>query len=283
MPLLQKRKMRKIEKGWFIDTIAMLCKEINYSLPPFIIKALIKAREEEVEETPREVLSILIENARQAKEKNVPICQDTGSVIVFLEKGNDLEMPFDINACVNDGVRKGYRDGYLRPSIVSSPFERKNTQDNTPAIVHISLVDGQSKLTILAKGAGSENQGTLMMLKPSDKDRLGDIIVDYIKERAPYACPPVIVGIGLGGDMEIASFLAKKALLRECVNENVSIAELERNLFYRINNLGIGPGGLGGRTTAISVNIETYPCHIGSLPLAINIGCYATRYKKILI
>lgn len=281
--MLQKRKMRRIEKEWFIDLVSRLCKEVNYSLPPFIMKALISARERERDERPREVLSILIENARMAKEKCIPICQDTGSIIVFLEKGEDLEMPFDIDVCVNEAVRKGYAEGYLRPSIVSSPFERKNTQDNTPAIVHISFVHGQSNLTIFAKGAGSENQGGLMMLKPSDKEKIKDIIVDYVKERAPYACPPIIVGIGCGGDMEIASLLAKKALLREGVNENLFIAELERDLLYRINRSGIGPGGLGGLTTAICVNIETYPCHIGSFPLAINIGCYATRYKKIFL
>lgn len=281
--MLQKRKMKRIEKQAFVDTISSLCKEVNYSLPLSIVKSLISAREREKEEGPREVLSILIENARMAKEKGMPICQDTGSVIVFLEIGRALEIPFDINSCVNEGVRKGYREGHLRQSIASF-FERKNTEDNTPAIVHISLVDGESlEITLFAKGAGSENQGGLMMLKPSDRERIGDIIVNYVKERSSYACPPVIVGVGCGGDMEMACFLSKKALLRERPNENLFIAELERNLLSRINGLGIGPGGLGGITTALSVNIEEYPCHIGSLPLAINIGCYATRYKKIVL
>jgi len=276
--------VKKIEKEGFVDTISLLCKEANYSLPLHIVKAFIKARENEKDKRPREVLSILIENLRIAREKNIPICQDTGSVVVFLEIGRELEIDFDIDSCINEGVRKGYKEGYLRQSIVNCPFERINTGDNTPAIVHTSLVQGSSlKITLLVKGAGSENQGGLMMLKPSDRDKIGDIIVEYVKERAPYACPPLIVGIGCGGDMEMAGLLSKKALLREGFNENLFIAQLEKNLLSKINNLGIGPAGLGGMTTAISVNIETYPCHIGSLPLAINFGCYAIRYKRIML
>ncbi|MEW6680446.1 MAG: fumarate hydratase [bacterium] len=278
--------MRRIEREKFVEIISSLCKEINYSLPLPIIKALIKARENEKDERPREVLSILIENARIAKEKCVPICQDTGSVIVFLEIGRDLRIDFDINSSVQEGVGRGYKEGYLRQSIVSSPFERKNTGDNTPAIIHINLIDGESlQITLFAKGAGSENQGGLFMLKPSDREKIEDIVVSYVKEKAPYACPPIMVGIGIGGDMEIACLLSKKAILRDIgrFNENLAIAQMEKNLLFKINNLGIGSGGLGGMTTALCVNIEVASCHIGSLPLAINFGCYATRYKRITI
>ncbi|MEW6103404.1 MAG: fumarate hydratase [bacterium] len=278
--------MRRIERQKFVNTISSLCKEINYSLPLSIIKALIKARENEKEKRPREVLSILIENARIAKERNIPICQDTGSVIAFFEIGRGLEIDFDINSSVQEGVGRGYKEGYLRASMVSSPFERKNTGDNTPAIVHIHLIDGEDlKITLFAKGAGSENQGGLMMLKPSDREDIEDIVVDYVKKKAPYSCPPIIVGIGIGGDMEFACLLSKKAILRDIgrFNENLAVAQMEKNLLLRINNLEIGPGGLGGKTTAISVNIELAPCHIGSLPLAINIGCYATRYKEVVL
>ncbi len=282
----QGKRMKKIEREKLVDAIASLCKEVNYSLPSSIIKALISARDNETEKRPGEVLEILIENARIAKERNMPICQDTGSVVVFLDIGRGIEISFDINSSINEGVRKGYKEGYLRPSIVSSPFDRKNTGDNTPAIVHTSLVQGESlKITLLAKGGGSENQGGLFMLRQSDRDKISDIIVDYVKEKAPYACPPIIVGIGCGGDMEIASILSKKALLRERgrFNEDLSIAQLEKDLLYKINNLGIGPGGMGGKTTALALHIEIAPCHIASLPIAINLGCYATRYKEIII
>jgi len=282
--LQQKRKLKKIEKEKFVDTVVLLCKEANYNLPLSIVKALIRARENETDERPREVLSILIENARIAHDKKIPICQDTGVVSVFLEIGRELIIDFDIYSAVQEGVKKGYKEGCLRASIVFSPFNRTNTGDNTPAIVYTEFVNEDNiKILLIAKGAGSENQGGVFMLKPHEQEKIPDIVVDYIKDKAPYACPPIIVGIGIGGDMERSCFLSKKALTREFLNPDKEIAELENSLLSRINRLGIGPGGLSGKTTALAVRIETHPCHIGSLPMAINIGCYATRYKKAIL
>ena len=239
----------------------------------------------ETEKTPlgKQILSQLNENMKIAQEEQIPICQDTGMAVVFLNIGQDLHIEgMDLHDAVNEGVRQGYREGYLRKSVVKDPLIRENTKDNTPAIVHIDIVSGD-KLEILVapKGFGSENMSRVFMLKPADgAEGVRKSVLEAVKDAGPNACPPMVVGVGLGGSFEKAAFLAKKALTRNLDqrSEKEHIRILEEELLQEINQLGIGPGGLGGSTTALGVNIETYPTHIAGMPLAVNICCHVNRH-----
>jgi fumarate hydratase subunit alpha len=275
--------MREIDSSHITEKIASFVQKVNYSLPDDILSCLISAKDDETNKRAKEVLSILIENSRIAEEKQIPICQDTGLCLFFVEVGEDIRSK-GLYPAINSGVRKGYIEGYLRMSMVGSPLMRKNTEDNTPAIIHTEITPGDSlKIQLLIRGGGSENMSLLKMLRPTEKEEaITDIILAHIKEKAAFACPPLFIGIGLGGDSAKALLLSKKAVIRGLLrNQNERIARLEESLLEKINNLGIGPAGLGGKTTALAVNIEEYPTHIGLLPLALTLSCCATRYGEI--
>jgi fumarate hydratase subunit alpha len=245
------------------------------------------ARESEESEIGQEILQQLIENAEIAGREQVPMCQDTGYTVVFLEIGQDLHIEGNLEDAVNEGVRLGYGEGYLRSSIVEHPFRRKNTGDNTPAVIHIELVPGDALRMIVApKGGGSENMSKIKMLKPADgKTGAMEFVLQCVREAGPNPCPPIIVGVGIGGTFEKSAYLAKKALLRELgvPHPDPEIAEMEQELLRRVNHMGIGPAGLGGITTALAVHIEIYPCHIAGLPVAVNLNCHAARHKEVVL
>jgi fumarate hydratase subunit alpha len=243
-----------------------------------------------VEESPagKEILEMLLENARIARDEMIPICQDTGFSVVFLEVGQDVHfVGGDINEAVADGIRRGYTEGFLRKSILSDPIKRVNTGDNTPAVVHLSIVPGEKvKVTLAPKGGGSENMSGVKMLKPSDGiEGVKNFVVERVDAAGGNPCPPIVVGVGIGGTFEKCAFLAKKALLRPLGSRHADpfYAGVEEELLRRINATGIGPQGLGGRVTALDVHIETYPCHIASLPAAVNINCHASRHGHRVI
>ncbi len=277
--------MRRITTKRIRDVVAQLCIQANYQLPKEVIQALTKARKRESSSLGRESLNQLIKNARIAKKGIYPLCQDTGMVEVFLEIGEEIKVE-DLKEAIQEGVRKGYREGYLRKSIVD-PLNRKNTQDNTPAIIHTRLVRGKrAKITIFIKGFGSENVSATRMLLPSGgKEGIVDFVLEKVREAGAAPCPPVIVGVGIGGTLEKSSLLAKEALLRPLGKHHPKkeIRSLERKLLKKINELGIGPSGLGGRITCLAVHIETFPTHIAGLPVAINISCHALRYARKII
>ena len=242
------------------------------------------------EESPvgREIFSQLVENAEIARAEQVPMCQDTGFAVVFVELGQDAHITGGpLNDAINAGVAKGYTEGYLRKSIVGHPLERKNTGNNTPAIIHTEIVPGDRlKITIAPKGGGSENMSGVRMLKPSDGiEGVKKFVVELVKSAGSNPCPPIIVGVGIGGTMDKAAVLSKKALLRRIGehNPNPQDAELEKELLRLVNNTGVGPAGLGGRITALAVNVETFPCHIASLPVAVTIQCHAARHKEAIL
>jgi fumarate hydratase subunit alpha len=278
--------MRKIEKAEITDAVASLVQKANYGLPEEILSAIERAKERESGDRAKEVLSILLENTKLAKEKKMPICQDTGVCLFFVEVGEEAKV-CNLYSAIDEGVRRGYREGYLRASVVSSPLYRENTEDNTPAVIYTEFTSGDRlKLTLLIRGGGVENASLLRMLKPTDtEDVIFDAVIAHIREKAPFSCPPIIVGIGMGGDSSKAILLSKKAILRGVGFENRDrrIAGLEERLLSAINQLGIGPAALGGTTTALSVNIETSPTHIGTLPLAVSLGCCATRYREVIL
>lgn len=279
---------RVIELSRVTETVRDLCLKANYELGEDIIEALKRAGESEDLPRAREVLDCLIQNAAVAKEKSLPICQDTGIVVVFLEIGQEITFTGgSLEEAINEGVRRGYKDGYLRASVVNDPIRRINTGDNTPAVIHSRIVPGNRlKITLMAKGSGSENMSALKMLKPADGwPGAKRFIVEHIREVAPYCCPPLIIGVSLGGTFEQAALLAKISLLREVGHgsEDKTVATLERELLEAINGLNIGPGGLGGKTTALSVNIEAAPCHIAGMPVAVNVGCYAHRHRSAIL
>lgn len=258
-----------------------------YHLGEDVIKALQRGLETETSPTGKDVLKQLLENAQIADEGRFPMCQDTGLAVVFVELGQDVRVVNgDLNEAVHEGVRQGYEEAYLRKS-VCHPFTRKNTGDNTPAIIHIKIVPGERiRLVLAGKGGGSENMSRVMMLKPSDgKEGIIEYVVERVKESGPNPCPPIVVGVGIGGTFERAALLAKEALLRRIgePNSDPELAEMERIILERINNLGIGPAGLGGRTTSLGVSVEMRPCHIASLPVAVNINCHAHRHKEAVI
>lgn len=279
--------MREIDPEVITTSVARLVKEANYFLGEDMVRALKRASEEEESPVGKEIFNQIIKNAKIAAEEEVPICQDTGVVVVFLEVGNEVYIKGDIYQAVNAGVRRGYREGYLRKSMVKSPINRVNTGDNTPAVIHTKIVSGEKlKIIVAPKGGGSENMSIVRMLKPSDGiEGIKEFVLETIREAGANPCPPIIVGIGLGGTLEKAALLAKEALLRplDDSNPDPEVARLEDELLEEINKLGIGPQGLGGIKTALAVKIETFPCHIASLPVAINLNCHVARHKEVII
>jgi fumarate hydratase subunit alpha len=279
--------MREINVGQITRTIAGLCMEANYFLGDDVLAALEKAVAMEESPTGRTILEQLQENANIAATDQVPICQDTGLAVIFLELGQYLHIiGGDLEVAINEGVRQGYEDGYLRKSSCH-PFTRKNIGDNTPAIVHCRIVPGeQLKITIAPKGGGSENMSKVVMLKPADGIvGIKKQVVEWVEQAGGNPCPPTIVGVGIGGTFERAALLAKESLLREVGSHNPDpeLDQLEKELLEEINNLGIGPQGLGGRVTSFAVHVKMLPCHIASLPLAINIQCHAARHKEAVL
>lgn len=279
--------MREITAEKITETVAEMAKDANYNLPKKMLEALKMGRDSEESPIGEEIFSQLIENAEIASREEVPICQDTGFAVVFLEIGEEVKVDGNIYDAVNEGIKRGYKDGYLRKSIVDDPIKRKNTNDNTPAVIHTELVPGdQIKIVIAPKGGGSENMSQIKMLKPSDGiEGIKEFVLKTVKEAGANPCPPIIVGVGIGGTFEKAAYLAKKSLIRSVDDSHPEphIAELEEELLEEVNKLGIGPQGLGGRNTALAVKIEKYPCHIASLPVAVNLNCHAARHKEIII
>lgn len=280
--------MKEIDVSQIIEVVEELCINANYELNSDIMYALEDGCKQEESDTGRRVLCQLVENARTAARERMAICQDTGIAVVFLDIGQDVHITGgSLCEAVNEGVRRGYRKGFLRKSVVSDPIERTNTGDNTPAVIHYDIVQGVSlKITVAPKGFGSENMSAIRMLKPSDGIAgVKDFIIEMVEKAGPNPCPPVIVGVGLGGTMEKAALLSKKALLRpiDRRSTNERIRELEEEMLNRINGLGIGPAGLGGRLTAMAVNIETFPTHIAGLPVALNMSCHVTRHAQAVL
>ncbi len=275
--------MRIIHTEEIISNIRQMCIEANHMLTPDMQKALECAVTDEKSPIGQKVLGQLQDNLQIAQEDTIPICQDTGMAVVFLEIGQDVHFEGgSLTDAINEGVRQGYVDGYLRKSVVKDPLIRENTKDNTPAVIHYDLVPGDKvKITVAPKGFGSENMSRIFMLKPADGiEGVKNAILTAVKDAGPNACPPMVVGVGIGGTFEKCALLAKKALTRP-VNERSSIPyvkELEEEMLATINRLGIGPGGLGGSTTALAVNIDTYPTHIAGLPVAVNICCHVNRH-----
>lgn len=280
--------MRKINKEEIVKTVKKLYMDSVISLPKDAFKALLKAYEQE-EGISKEILSQIVENQRIALEDRIPLCQDTGMAVIFVEWGTEaVYEDGDLLKAFNEGVRLAVKDGYLRASMVDDPvFERKNTKDNTPCIVHFDLVKGDKvKIIVAPKGAGSENMSALRMLKPSEGLKgVKDFVIETVKNAGGNPCPPIIVGVGIGGNLEKSAILAKKAILRKIgePNKNPLYAQLEKELLDEINTLRIGPMGLGGKVTALAVHIEYYPCHIASLPVAVNIQCHSARHKEAVI
>ena len=280
--------LKQIKVDEIIEAVEKLCIGANYDLGEDIMNAFKQSLKEESSPLGREVLERLIENAEIAKDERVPMCQDTGMAVLFVEVGQDLQVVGgSLTEALNEGVRRGYEKGFLRKSVVKDPFERVNTGDNTPAIIHYELVPGDKLEIIVApKGFGSENMGGLKMCKPSEGlEGAMQFVVDTVDRAGGNPCPPIIVGVGAGGTMEKATFLAKKALTRRVGQHNSEerLAEIERELLKRINCLGIGPQGFGGTTTALAVNLEVFPTHIAGMPVAVNINCHATRHQEIIL
>lgn len=278
--------MRDIDVGLITEAVRKLCMDANYHLNDDVLSAMEEGLDKEVSETGKSIISQLIENASIARENNMAICQDTGMTVVFVEIGQEVHITGGLlSEAINEGVRRGYRDGYLRKSVVRDPIHRINTGDNTPAVIHYDVVEGDRlKLIVAPKGFGSENMSAIKMLKPSDGiEGVKEFIVDTVEKAGPNPCPPIVVGVGIGGTMEKAAVLSKKALLRP-LNKRSGIdyvRDLETELLENINDLGIGPAGLGGKLTALAVNIEVFPTHIAGLPVAVNISCHATRHAEV--
>jgi fumarate hydratase subunit alpha len=277
--------MREINVNSIIDLVQKLCVDANYYLNEDIEKALNACLACEESALGKNVIETILENAKIARKEQAPICQDTGMAVVFIELGTEAHIcGGDLEEAVNEGVRLGYEKGYLRKSVVRDPIDRVNTKDNTPAVIHYSINSGDKlKIIVAPKGAGSENMSALKMLKPSDGiDGIKNFVIDTVSRAGPNPCPPILVGVGVGGTMEKCAILSKKALLRPVGTRNADDFwdEIEKELLGKINSLGIGPAGFGGRTTALCVNIETFPTHIAQLPVAVNIGCHVTRHAE---
>ncbi len=276
--------MRTIDVSEITNAVKELCIDANYRLSPDMQKALSKAKEDEKSPLGRKILSQLEDNLKIADSDDIPICQDTGMAVFFINVGQDVHIEGgNLTDAVNEGVRQGYTDGYLRKSVVSDPLIRKNTGDNTPAIIHYDIVPGDNvEITIAPKGFGSENMSRVFMLKPADgEEGVKNAIIQAVKDAGPNACPPMVVGVGIGGTFEKCAILAKKALTREVGthSEIEYIADMEREVLESINKSGIGPGGLGGTVTALAVNINTFATHIAGLPVAVNICCHVNRHR----
>lgn len=279
--------MRQIGYQEIVEAVAKLCEEANFYLGEDVKKAFEKALEEEVSPPGKDVLRQLIQNADLAAQEQVPMCQDTGVAVVFLDLGQEVQVGGGyLYDAINEGVRKGYQEGYLRKSMCH-PFTRKNTGDNTPAVIHTTVVPGDKlQITVAPKGGGSENMSALRMLTPAaGREGVKKFVVETVEKAGPNPCPPVIVGVGIGGNFEEVALLAKKALLRPLgePHPDLEIRTLEQEIFTEVNKLGIGPQGFGGRVTALAVHIEMLPCHIASLPAAVNINCHASRHKSITL
>ncbi len=280
--------MREIHVNEVRDHIKEMCIDANNNLGREVIEAFERSLKLEESPTGRHVLELLIENARVASEEQVPSCQDTGFAVIFAEIGQDVHfVGGSLSDAINEGVRRGYQEGYLRKSIVSDPIERVNTKDNTPAVIHFDLVPGDEvRLAIAPKGGGSENMSALKMLKPADgRQGVIDFVARQVEIAGPNPCPPIILGVGIGGTFEKVAYLAKKALLRPLGTHhpNPFYAEMEKEILKKANDTGIGPQGFGGRVTALAVHIEAYPCHIASFPVAVNINCHASRHSERVI
>lgn len=276
--------MRNISTDLITQSVKEMCIEANYMLSCDVKSKIIDASYSESGEIGKKILEQLKENMDIAEKENIPICQDTGMTVVFLEIGQDVHIEgCSIEEAVNEGIRQGYTEGYLRKSVVGDPILRKNTNDNTPGIIHYEIVPGDKiKITVAPKGFGSENMSRVCMLKPADGiEGVKKAVIETVKLAGPNACPPLVIGVGIGGTFEKCALLAKKALTRDINSHNKIdyVRELEEELLTKINSLGIGPGGLGGNTTALGINIETYPTHIAGLPVAINMCCHVNRHK----
>lgn len=273
--------MRNIDAKVIEDTVARLCIEANLRLPPDVISAIERAEKAEPWDGAKRILSLLGDNVRIASEKTLPVCQDTGMACVFVELGQDVHIEGDFEQAVNNGVRRGYGEGYLRKSVVCDPLRRVNTGDNTPALLTVKLTRGDKmRITVMPKGFGSENMSALKMLKPADGvEGVKNFVLETVEKAGANPCPPIIVGVGIGGSFDKAAYLAKHALLRPVDEPNPDeyYAALESELLDKINALGIGPQGFGGKTTALAVLIEAMPTHVAGLPVAVNISCHATR------
>ena len=274
--------MREIDAGRITEVVRRLCIEANCHLPQDMKNQIEACRAREGWAPAKEILDRIVDNYRAADSGNVPICQDTGMACVFLKVGQEVHVAGDIAGAVNEGVRQGYGEGYLRKSVVRDPLDRVNTGDNTPAMIYYELVPGDRlEITVAPKGFGSENMSQIKMLKPSDGlQGVKDFVVKVVEEAGPNPCPPIVVGVGIGGTFDKAAYLAKRALMRSVDSRNAVpfYAQLEEELLESVNALGIGPQGFGGRTTALAVNIEQYPTHIAGLPVAVNLNCHVTRH-----
>ncbi|MDP4091975.1 MAG: fumarate hydratase [Bacillota bacterium] len=280
--------MKTIHTEDIIKAVEKIAVEANYYLNSDIYEALNRGLEQEESEIGKDILSKLLKNAEIAGKRNMAICQDTGMAVIFASVGQDVHIKGgSLTDAINEGIRRGYGKGYLRKSVVKDPIERVNTGDNTPAIIHYDIVEGDTlKIIIAPKGFGSENMSALKMLKPSDGiEGVKNFIIDTVNNAGPNPCPPIVVGVGIGGTMEKAAILAKKALLRpiDIRNDIEYVSTLEKEMLSKINDLGIGPSGLGGRVTALAVNIEVFPTHIAGLPVAVNINCHATRHAEAVL
>lgn len=278
--------MKTIEPETITKEVSRLCIEAATYIENDVLSCLKRAMNNE-DGLAKEILSQIIENDELATKENVPMCQDTGITVVFVEIGNEVHINGDIYDAINKGISDGYTKGYLRKSVVKSPLNRVNTKDNTPGIIHIKFVMGDKlKITICPKGAGSENMSKVKMLVPADGiDGIKKFVLDTVKEAGGRPCPPLVVGVGIGGDIEKAGLIAKEALLRPIDDESADsdANKLEKELYKELNDLRVGPMGLGGKTTALAVKVNLYPCHIASLPVAVNIQCHASRHKVVIL
>lgn len=280
--------MREIKQEDIIQAVKTLCIEANYQLPQDVRNAIDQASQIEDGQLAKQTLSILKENAKMAQSLSVPICQDTGMACLFVEIGQDVHVQGSLQEALQEGVRQGYQEGYLRKSVVDDPvFDRINTKDNTPALIHYEIVEGDKlKIIVAPKGFGSENMSQVKMLKPSDGvEGIKDFVLKVVEEAGPNACPPMVIGVGIGGSFDYVTYLAKKAMLRDIGthHNDLRYQQLEEELLEKINQLGIGPAGYGGKTTALSLNIETYPTHIAGMPVAVSICCHVARHKEVIL
>ena len=275
--------MRELDAQLIVQTVKRLCIEANCQLPGDVKACIENARAAEPWGQAQEILDRIIENYQIAAKDNNPVCQDTGVACVFLKIGQEVHINGNLEEAVNEGVRQGYTEGYLRKSVVRDPLDRVNTGDNTPAMIYYEIVPGDKlEITVAPKGFGSENMSQIKMLRPSDGlQGVKDFVLKAVSDAGPNPCPPIVIGVGIGGTFDKAAYLAKKALMRSTdePNGNPFYAELEKTLLEEVNALGIGPQGFGGKTTALAVNIETFPTHIAGLPVAVNINCHVTRHK----